>query len=345
MNSSMITLCFGGRGEKCQIPKALPSNDSVAGPATLFPFVIISSLCITATFVSIIYRQFRLKSESPQAFMQNGTIWSIIVFSLSTAQLTSSIASSLAALHLRDSISAYHYNIVCYLGIAAVFTSSASMLVPFAHTYKSWSSIIRLTLLLMLIILLGILLSPRFTHYKVFPGRAPLDHASNDTALVFQVSCLLEMRDALNTFDCAFPNDRKPIWVVSDVLVMIPLCLVLIFTGAICSIWGDVESGSNHNFRASLILLGTEMILVLVSAAWAGVALWQCFDLRNWMNESGLLSDNKETSISSFGAIVPFFMMIGTFLLLFGAATDDWSQRREKQRSVTSPSSERNESG
>lgn len=142
---------------------------------------------------------------------------------------------------------------------------------------------------------------------------------------------------------------------------MIPLCLVLIFTGAICSIWGDVESGSNHNFRASLILLGTEMILVLVSAAWAGVALWQCFDLRNWMNESGLLSDNKETSISSFGAIVPFFMMIGTFLLLFGAATDgkltlgnlfqslikskDWSQRREKQRSVTSPSSERNESG
>lgn len=138
-----------------------------------------------------------IRSESPQAFMQNGTIWSIIVFSLSTAQLTSSIASSLAALHLRDSISAYHYNIVCYLGIAAVFTSSASMLVPFAHTYKSWSSIIRLTLLLMLIILLGILLSPRFTHYKVFPGRAPLDHASNDTALVFQVSCLLEMRDAL----------------------------------------------------------------------------------------------------------------------------------------------------
>ncbi|KAL2278542.1 hypothetical protein FJTKL_14290 [Diaporthe vaccinii] len=88
MNSSMITLCFGGRGEKCHIPKALPSNDSVAGPATqaLFHFVIISSLCITATFVSIIYRQFRLKSESPQAFMQSGTIWSIIVFSLSTAQ-------------------------------------------------------------------------------------------------------------------------------------------------------------------------------------------------------------------------------------------------------------------
>lgn len=64
------------------------------------------------------------------------------------------------------------------------------------------------------------------------------------------------------------------------------------------------------------------MILVLVSAAWAGVALWQCFDLRNWMNESGLLSDDKETSIASFGSIVPFFMMIGTYLVLSGAVTD-----------------------
>lgn len=137
------------------------------------------------------------RNESPQDFIQNGTIWSTIVFSLSTTQLTTSIASSLAAWRLRDSISAYHYNIVCYLGIATVFTSTASILVPFAHIYKSWSSIIRFILVFMLIILLGLLLGPRFNHYKVFPGRAPLNHASDNTALVYQASCLLEMKGAL----------------------------------------------------------------------------------------------------------------------------------------------------
>lgn len=138
-----------------------------------------------------------LRSESPQAFIKNGTIWSIFVFSLSTTQLTTSIASSLATWQLRDSISAYHYNLVCYLGIATLFTSLASMLAPFAHIYKSWSGIVRFVLLFMLMVLLGLLLHPRFNHSKVFPGRAPLNQTSNYTALIFRASCLLEMQGAL----------------------------------------------------------------------------------------------------------------------------------------------------
>lgn len=52
---------------------------------------------------------------------------------------------------------------------------------------------------------------------------------------------------------------------------------------------------------------------IVISGIWTGIVLWEFSQLKQWMNDSGLL-DNKETmSLSSFGAFVPFFMMIGRF--------------------------------
>ena len=256
---------------------------------------------------------------------------------MADVQLNTSIAYSLAALVMRyhDSISAYHYNIACYLALAAAFTSTTSMITNQTIRGKAWNTMIRMILTVMALVLLAILLGPRWAHYLVFPGRPPKmePNSSSNTALVIQASCLL----SLDPFsDCKFPKDRKPLTFLSDVWATIPLGLLISFSlGFIIEFTdaeydADSEAGDDDDeyvFGVSRKQWATtgliyQILCLALSASWTGCALWQCWVLRSWMNKSGWLTDEKETTIASFGAIVPFFLMIGTFSLLVATTSD-----------------------
>jgi hypothetical protein len=256
---------------------------------------------------------------------------------MADVQLTTSIAYSLAALIMKhyDNISAYHYNIVCYLALAAAFTSTTSMFTNQTILSKPSHTAIRVILIMMALVLLCILLGPRWMHYLVFPGRPPQmkPNNSSNTALVIQASCLL----SLDPFsDCKFSTDRRPLTVLSDVWATIPLGILIsasvgfIFNFSGAEYYADSDASDDddeyvsgvkrkHWATSNFIL---HLIGIAVSGIWVGYALWKCWVLQRWMNQSGWLADKKETTIASFGAIVPFFMMIGTFSLLAATASD-----------------------
>ena len=59
-----------------------------------------------------------------------------------------------------------------------------------------------------------------------------------------------------------------------------------------------------------------ELVAVSLSAVYVAIALWQLFGLRAWMNKSGLLQDDKERAVTSFGALSAFYSLFSLLLLL-----------------------------
>ena len=179
----------------------------------LIPFAVISSACIHSTYFAMFRRFYNLRQvQSPsqnlsrrterclltplnrgKSWSKHETVWSTITLGLSDIQLASSFAYSASAtylLHARD-LTAYHYNVICYLGIAATFTSVATMFSPPLYIQKKWISGARITLFSFSVGFLGYLLVRRFEKRDIFPVRAPSSAAGKKSALVLQTSCLI----------------------------------------------------------------------------------------------------------------------------------------------------------
>jgi hypothetical protein len=195
--------------------------------------------------------------------------------------------------------------------------------------------VMRLVLTFMVIVLFGVLLGPWWPHQFVFPGRTPKMSPNNvnGTALVVQASCLLNLRP---DSPCKFVTDRPPARLISEVWSLMFILAVLACCGGviqsfteleqILELWdedGPVNLYPNGNKMKFLFgVLALQIFALVVSTIWTVFALTQCWMLRNWMNKSGWLADKKELAILSFGAIVPFFLIIGTFSLLAATTTD-----------------------
>lgn len=260
---------------------------------------------------------------------------------MADVQLTASIAYSLAALKLRnqDSISAYHYALVCYLVTAAIFTSSASMTTnkSIPTKFKPVTFTMRIVLTVMMMLLFGILLEPWSQRQFVFPGRTPKMSPNNlnGTALVVQASCLLNLPP---DSPCKFVTDRPPARIIPELWSIIFIVLVLAGCIVINHYFIEIEEqlemlseddsnsenphSNGNKMRPAFGTLVGQTIVLVVATIWTVFALTQCWMLRNWMNESGWLADKKELAILSFGAIVPFFLILGTFSLLAATITD-----------------------
>lgn len=191
---------------------------------------------------------------------------------------------------------------------------------------------IRMILMLMSVILLLILLEPRWSHN--LPGRSPslVPGSSNNTALIIQASCLPKLHPES---ECRFQTDPNAHIVTGDVWSIFILLTVVALVFASVGKWADIEhfndtdadfldNDDNHyNIKQWAVVIAGQFVCLILSATWAAISLRQFWPLRRWMNNSKLLSDEKETNaISSFGAFVPFFMMIGTFSLLFATSMD-----------------------
>ena len=270
-----------------------------------------------------------MSSNSPtrkQPWSEHETVLSAITLALGDIQLANSVAYSASALYLlyaRD-LSAYHYDVVCYLGIAATFTSVATMLSPPLYIQKKWISAARVTLFSSSVVLLGILLGKRFEKRHIFPVRAPSSAAGKNSALVLQTSCLIFEQIPK---DCKFATDPRPIYVMTDILANVILFFLLMLVASHQSNWhlssleyGNKDTQDVHQEwlkrGVSRGRLYVELVVVSSAAAFVAVALWQLFDLRAWMNNSGLLQDDKERAVTSFGALSAFYSLFSLLLLL-----------------------------
>lgn len=253
-------------------------------------------------------------------FGEHETVWSTIALAFCNIQLVNSVAFSIWAINFIriGRLSTYHYDIVCCLGLASIFSSAATMFSLPSFIQKSWISGARFLLFFLSVGLLGHLLTIRWN--KDLPGRAPSNGTKKNSALVLQVSCLLKQKIPS---ECHFSTDRRPIFFLSDILAYIPLLFVLAFKVGSQKNWGDFmfehESDDERNTykrKFSWLILSGEMIGLSIPAIWVAVALWQCFDLRRWMNNSGWLADDKEEFVDSFGALFSLYSFFSLILML-----------------------------
>lgn len=247
---------------------------------------------------------------------------STIALGFGDIQLANGVAFSISALTLMQTnrFSVYHYDIVCCLGLAATFTSAATMFsrTPYIHL-ETWVSGARLLLFFLSAGLLHMLLSMRWEKRGSFPGRAPSSNTQKYSALVLQTLCLFNEKIPP---ECLFSTDRVAILFMSDIWVFLILAIVICLKIYSENNWRGLriyyKIGERNIDRRKLPwdVQGVEILGVLISAVWTGVALWQCFNLRRWMNNSGWLKDDKEKVANSFGTLFTLFSILSLILLL-----------------------------
>lgn len=256
-------------------------------------------------------------------FDEHETVWSTIALAFSNIQLVNSLAFSTSAINLIriGSFSAYHYDIVCCLGLAATFSSAATFVSQTLSAPKGWLSITRFLLFFLSVILLIYLLAIR-SWKNNFPGRAPSHDAKKNSALVLQASCFLHQKIPS---ECLFNTDRQSIEALSDRGASIPLVIVLVLKFSSLRGWIDFNFGSQYesdderNTSKSdfaRFILVCEMMGLSTSTVWIALAFWQCFDLRRWMNNSGWLKDDEEKIIDTFGALFSLYSFFSLLLML-----------------------------
>ena len=262
-----------------------------------------------------------------KAWRKQETIWSTITIGLGDIQLVTSLAYPLSAFILlrTNSISAYQYNLVCNLGLAAIFTSVTTIFAMPVFFLKKYITGVRCALYILSFIFMGLLLGPRTGAGASFPGRAPSNYTQKDSALVLQASCFFG--DPIST-NCTFKTDQSPIPVLSDAWALVPLGLIMataLGLNSDWSVWSEVMKNNNMNDpgdsetrRLPRLRLVTEMIVVSISSVWAAVALWQFFALWQWMNSSGWLPDGAD-QVDSFGQLIPIFQALALLIILVTA--------------------------
>lgn len=246
-------------------------------------------------------------------FDEHETVWSTIALAFSNIQLVNSVAFSTSAINLIriGRFSAYHYDIVCCLGLAAIFSSAATIFSLTFRAQKGWLGIARFLLFFLSVGLLAYLLTIRWQ--KDFPGRAPSHDAKKNSALVLQASCFLHQ--AIPT-GCFFSTDREPIAFLSDIWAYLSLLLVLSFKFGSLLGWDEFvhnnESDDERNTAKrefSWHIRGYEMIGPSISTVWITV-------IRRWMNNSGWLKDDEEKIIDTFGALFSLYSFFSLLLML-----------------------------
>jgi hypothetical protein len=253
---------------------------------------------------------------------QESTIISTITAGLADGLLITSITFSLSCIiqRHRDNITAYHYDLVCYLSLAATFTSiTASFSTP-VLAEKRFPSGVRLVGYFLAIGLLGGILGPITKPAKAghtFPARAPtLDLANlKQSALVLQASCFIETNV---TKECTYKTDQT----LLPLLTGYVLISIIIFATVGTSInqlwrnwWYDGDSQTPIK-EVALLRLMFELTAVLFSTAVSAVAFWQFYTLRKYMSKSGWLSNETELGVSSFGQLLPILQVLFIFLVI-----------------------------
>lgn len=253
-----------------------------------------------------------------------------LALGFSNIQLANSVTFSTSALvfmrSARPSFSAYHYDLVCCLRLAAIFTSAAKMFSLRSYVQKRWISVARIIHFFLSAGLLGHLLRIRRGKINIFPARAPLHEAKNNSALVLQPSCLLNQ--AIPS-ECHFSTDRGPRPFLSDIWAFLVLVWILGIKISTEGVWAEyknkyihVRSSNENNIDKRELLwkrLCWETFAISMSAIWAAEALRQWVDLRRWMNSSGWLKDDKEGVIHSFGALFSLFSVFSLVFLIWTA--------------------------
>lgn len=192
---------------------------------------------------------------------------------------------------------------------------------------KKYSSLIRFVLLLTAIGLLAALLKPRWDYRAVLPARAPLRGGGIDSSLRVSMLCFLQETVPKA---CRFDKDRFPVWVMTDELLFFPMAFVLYALWAMLHVWwtflDDYDTGDErrqNKMKLSWKSLAIEVTAVLISAVWAGFSLFQSFELWRWMNRSGLLRDDKERVVNTFGGVLSSFLLFSLMIQLATAYDGD----------------------
>jgi hypothetical protein len=264
---------------------------------------------------------------------QETTIISTITSGLADGLLITSIALSLSGIILKqtNNITAYHYDLICYLGLAATYTSVITIFATPVLDKKNFLETLRILGYYLSIGLLGGVLCPitrPFQAGHTFPARAPTPGTGKQSALVLQASCFI---DEPVTSNCTYNTDHSLIPALTDGYTLIFLTLITVWGTGINNYWrqwwseyGEDDEKENAKIPESglaLLRLLFEVSAIGLSTAVSAISFLQFYKLRAYMNESGWLSDEAEIVVDSFSQLLPILQ--GLFILIILAASLD----------------------